>query len=103
MIKEITADGNCLFRAMSFFVEGNQENHRKYRYQTVEYLRIHKDEYQCLFETQQELEDYIKMMAKDHVWGGELELSILSKLYKCIFIIHANNRPDIIVSFEIIK
>ena len=37
------------------------------------------------------------MMANDHVWGGELELSILSKLYKCGFIIHANNRPDISV------
>jgi OTU domain-containing protein 3 len=82
---------------MSFFVEGTQENHMKYRKKVVDYLHRNKQEYQCIFETEQELDEYIKTMEKDHVWGGELELSILSKLYKCGFLIHANNRPDISV------
>ena len=38
------------------------------------------------------------MMSKDRAWGGELEMSILSKLYKCGFLIHANNRPNISVN-----
>ena len=39
------------------------------------------------------------MIERDRVWGGELELSILSKLFKCGFLIHANNRPDISSEF----
>ena len=93
------ADGNCLFRAFSFMRErGNQENHMKYRNEVVQYLRLNKQEYQPIFENKEELEDYIKMIAKDRAWGGELEMSILSKLYKCGFLIHANNRPNISVS-----
>ena len=95
---EITADGNCLFRAMSFFNErGNQENHMKYRREVVNYLRKNKQEYQVIFETEEELEDYIRTLDKDRAWGGELELSILSKLYHCGFTIHAFNRPIITV------
>ena len=48
---EISADGNCLFRAMSFFMEkGNQENHMYYRKVVADYIRGHKEEYQCIFE-----------------------------------------------------
>jgi hypothetical protein len=42
-------------------------------------------------------------MGKDHIWGGDLELSILSKTLQCSFVIHANNRPDITVSFLLQK
>lgn len=98
-IKEIIPDGNCLFRAFSFFRErGNQENHMKYRKEVIHYLRLNKEDYQPIFENREELEDYITMMSKDRAWGGELEMSILSKLYKCGFLIHANNRPNISVS-----
>lgn len=51
-----------------------------------------------IFENERELDDYIRMIEREHSWGGELELSILSKIYKCAFVIHANNRPDISVS-----
>lgn len=43
------------------------------------------------------------MISKDHTWGGDLELGILSKLYNCEFIIHALNRPDISVSITTIN
>jgi uncharacterized protein YdcH (DUF465 family) len=95
---EIMADGNCLFRAFSFFMEkGNQESHMKYRKEVVNYIKKHKDGYQCIFETESELDDYITMIEKDRAWGGELEMSILSKLYQCGFIIHATGRPNISV------
>lgn len=43
------------------------------------------------------MDDYIKMIERERAWGGELEMTILSKLYKCGFMIHANNRPNISV------
>lgn len=63
----------------------------------VQYLRKNKKDYLCIYETEKELDDYIRVIERDHVWGGELEMSILSKLFSCAFIIHANNRPDITV------
>jgi hypothetical protein len=48
-----------------------------------------------LYEQKEELNYYIDNLEKAHVWGGDLEMSILSKLYNCIFVIHATNRPDI--------
>jgi len=45
-LKEILADGNCLFRAFSFFIErGNQSNHQKYRREVTDYMRRHKQKY----------------------------------------------------------
>eukprot|EP00347_Sterkiella_histriomuscorum_P018742 403344352 len=96
-IKEISPDGNCLFRAMSFFEDHSQDNHQKYRHKVVQYLRANQLEYIPIFENQSDLDDYIRMIEREHTWGGELELSILSKIYNCAFIIHANNRPDISV------
>jgi len=50
---EILPDGNCLFRAMSFFIEkGNQENHMKYRREVIEYIKKNKEEYQPIFENE---------------------------------------------------
>ena len=72
-----------------------------YRHKVVDYMRAHKDEYQCLYENEQELEDNIRMIERSHWWGGELEMSILSKLYKCAFVIHATGRPEITVSLPI--
>ncbi|TNV85140.1 hypothetical protein FGO68_gene1959 [Halteria grandinella] len=37
------------------------------------------------------------MIERDRTWGGELEMSILSKQYQCAFVIHANGRPNIAV------
>jgi len=83
---------------MSFFVErGNQENHGRYRREVAAYLKKNKQDYQCIFETERELDDYIAAMELDRAWGGELELSILSKLYRCGFLIHAVARPSISV------
>ena len=98
-VKEILADGNCLFRAFSFFMErGNQSNHMKYRREVTQYMRRHKQDYQCIFENEKELDEYIEAVEKEKAWGGELEMTILSKVYKCGFIIHANGRPNISVS-----
>ncbi len=89
-----------MFRAIALFMEGNQDNHKKYRQATCNYMRKNRQDYEFLYETPEELEDHIQTMEKDHVWGGEPEISILSKLYNCIFIIHSSNRPNITVNIH---
>lgn len=81
-LKEILADGNCLFRAFSFMMErGNQESHMKYRKEVTQYMRKQRHEYQCIFETEKEMDEYIQSIEKEKAWGGELEMAILSKIY----------------------
>ena len=60
-------------------------------------MHSNRSEYQCIFETEKEMDEYIQSIEKERAWGGELEMAILSKIYKCAFIIHANGRPNISV------
>ncbi|KAK2448893.1 Cysteine proteinases superfamily protein [Trifolium repens] len=39
-IVEVTADGNCFFRALADQLEGNEEEHRKYRSMVVKHILI---------------------------------------------------------------
>jgi hypothetical protein len=66
----------------------------------VSYIKRNKDQYQCIFEDANELEDYIRMIERDRAWGGELEMSIISKIHQCGFLIHASGRPNISVFFS---
>ncbi|KAG5614652.1 hypothetical protein H5410_014476 [Solanum commersonii] len=38
-IIQVTADGNCFFRALGDQLEGNEEEHEKYRAMTVKFIR----------------------------------------------------------------
>ena len=44
-LRETTADGNCLFRAISDQLLGFETNHKKVRTETVEYIRTNKDDF----------------------------------------------------------
>nr|XP_025885622.1 OTU domain-containing protein 3 isoform X3 [Solanum lycopersicum] len=39
-IIQVTADGNCFFRALGDQLEGNEEEHEKYRAMTVKFIRM---------------------------------------------------------------
>ncbi len=45
-IKDIQADGNCLFRAVADQLEGNQEKHEKYRSLAVNYIQNNSEIFQ---------------------------------------------------------
>ncbi len=38
-VRDVDADGNCLFRAVADQLEGNQQNHLKYRETAVDYIQ----------------------------------------------------------------
>ena len=88
---------------MSYFFEGNEHNHRKYRDKVVRYLRKNKEEHKVIFETDKEFEDYVQNMASDHVWGGELELVALARLYNCRFHVYATGKPVIVVEDQSVE
>ena len=79
-VKKMDADGNCLFNAVSDQLYGKQDYSSEIRALCCEYLKIEKD-YYADYITSNNINTYIQIMAKDGVWGGNIELQALSELY----------------------
>ena len=97
-IIEMGGDGNCLFRSLADQLEGNERLHRKYREAAIEYIEAHKDMFAPFIEDDETIDQYLSDMIKDGVWGGQIELTALSAVYKFNFIIHQVDNP--IMSFS---
>ena len=59
-------------------MEGNEKLHRKYRQDAVDYIEQNKDLYAPFIEDDETIDQYLGDIAKDGVWGGQLELTVLS-------------------------
>lgn len=79
-VKKMNADGNCLFNSISDQLYGNQDYSANIRALCCEYLKIEKDYYSDYI-TSNNIDTYVQYMAKDAVWGGNIELQALSELY----------------------
>jgi len=97
---KVSGDGNCLFRAISVATHGTEENHYTYRTKAMEYLRDNFDEFFWHFETPYEANEYYTSMSQSGTWGGELELSILSKLFQIKFLLHLSDGKVLPVSIQ---
>ena len=87
------SDGNCLFRAIADQLEGNEKLHRKYRQEAVDYIQQNKDLYAPFIEDDETIDQYLQDIERDGVWGGQLELTVLSLIYKFNYIVHQVDNP----------
>ncbi|KAG8043880.1 hypothetical protein GUJ93_ZPchr0458g22816 [Zizania palustris] len=92
-IIEVTADGNCFFRAMSDQLEGNEEEHMKYRAMVVQYIKEHRVDFEPFIEDEVPFEKYCDSMLKDGTWAGHMELQAASLLTRRNICIHMLNSP----------
>ena len=44
-IRDVSPDGNCLFRSIADQLEGDQHNHKYYRDKICNYLELNKDDF----------------------------------------------------------
>lgn len=104
-IIEMIADGNCLFRAMSYCVSGNQEHHHTIRQQIVRYVTTNWEQFENFltpdfFNSQAvNMITYANIMCEDGVHGGNLEIYAFTKVYKSRLRIHVNNINSQVYSF----
>ncbi|KAL6651832.1 hypothetical protein ACP70R_010757 [Stipagrostis hirtigluma subsp. patula] len=92
-IVEVTADGNCFFRSMGDQLEGNEEEHMKYREMVVDYIVKHREEFEPFIEDEVPFEKYCDFMLKDGTWAGHMELQAASLLTRRNICIHMLNSP----------
>jgi OTU-like cysteine protease len=94
-IIDMAPDGNCLFRAISHQVYGDQDWHHIVRARCVEYLRN-----QLAFYEQWMADDpetYLSNMDKDAVWGGHIEIQAMSELYgRPVYIYAYSSEPRVV-------
>ncbi|KAF0891039.1 hypothetical protein E2562_005132 [Oryza meyeriana var. granulata] len=92
-IIEVTADGNCFFRAMGDQLEGNEEEHMKYRAMVVQYIKEHRTDFEPFIEDEVPFEKYCDSMLEDGTWAGHMELQAASLLTRKNICIHMLNSP----------
>lgn len=87
-LQKIASDGNCLFRAISHQIRGNETAHRQLRADACSYIREHPDQFKDFFEEGETIENYVYRMSQDMQWGDNYAISALAMKYKYKFIIY---------------
>eukprot|EP00753_Platysulcus_tardus_P013766 PLAT3856.10.p1 GENE.PLAT3856.10~~PLAT3856.10.p1 ORF type:complete len:398 (+),score=202.84 PLAT3856.10:49-1194(+) len=91
-LREVKGDGSCLFRSISDQMDGGEDSHAIYRAMAVAHMREHSDDF-APFIVDEPFDDYCSRMARDRVWGGNMELQALSQALAVTIIIHQVNAP----------
>ncbi|ANB14474.1 hypothetical protein AWJ20_2066 [Sugiyamaella lignohabitans] len=92
----IKGDGNCLFRSFSDQYYGdNGDRHQEVRAEVVNYMKEHSDYFALFLEGSgsgnESWPAYIKRMAKDGVYGDNLEIVAFARRYGVNVMIYQND------------
>jgi OTU domain-containing protein 3 len=75
-VKNITADGNCFFRALSDQLQGDEGQHSELRAQVCALMAEQAEDFAPFVEDDQTLETYLARMKREGVWAGHMELQV---------------------------
>ncbi|XP_010558705.1 PREDICTED: OTU domain-containing protein 3 isoform X3 [Tarenaya hassleriana] len=92
-IIQVTADGNCLFRALADQLEGSEDEYGKYRSMVVQYIVKNREMFEPFIEDDVPFDEYCKSMESDGTWAGHMELQAASLVTRCNICIHRNLSP----------
>ena len=79
-VVEMDGDGNCLFRAISLQVYGDQSNHADVRRSCLDFMERESDHYRE-FVADEDFADYVARKRADGVHGNHAEIQAMSELY----------------------
>ncbi|KAF8033913.1 hypothetical protein BT93_C0251 [Corymbia citriodora subsp. variegata] len=77
-IVQVTADGNCFFRALVDQLEGDRDEHGKYQSMVVQYILKNREMFEPFIEDDVPFDEYCKTMDNDGMWAGHMELQAAS-------------------------
>jgi hypothetical protein len=77
-IKEVEADGACLFRAFADQLDAaGPSEHAKYRERCVDFIEAHRQDFEPFLE--QDFGEYCARMRQASAWGGHVEVQALAR------------------------
>ncbi|KAL6572978.1 hypothetical protein OROHE_002454 [Orobanche hederae] len=89
-IIQVTADGNCFFRALADQLEGDEDEHGKYRSLAVQFIKNNREMFEPFVEDEVPFEEYCRFMGEDGTWAGHMELQAASLVTRSNICIHRN-------------
>lgn len=92
-IIEVTADGNCFFRALADQLEGDEDKHEAYRKMVVHYIMKNRENFEPFIEDDVPFDEYCHSMGKDGTWAGHMELQAASLVTHSNICIHRKSSP----------
>ncbi|CAG5109286.1 Protein of unknown function, partial [Cotesia congregata] len=98
---DVIKDGNCLFRTLAKSISLNENEYMNIRLFIIKYIRCNKTKYNTLLSrgaisVQDEdglnipdpkIDDFLRIIARDHVWGNEGSLYAISDALKIIVVV----------------
>ncbi|KAM4689648.1 OTU domain-containing protein 1 [Discoglossus pictus] len=88
----IIPDGNCLYRAVSKAVYGEQSLHSELRERTVHHVADHLDTFTLIIEG--DVGEFLINAAQDGAWGGYPELLAMSQMLGINIHLTTGGRPE---------
>jgi len=79
LIKEMSPDGNCLFRSIADQIYGDQDMHDQVRERCMNYMEVERDHF-SQFVTE-DFDEYLSRKRKDRCYGNNLEIQAIGELY----------------------
>ena len=73
-LKDVSADGNCFFRAICDQRDGSEIHHLDVREEVCEYMEKHEEDFRPFVEDDEEWSVYLARMRKDGSWAGNMEV-----------------------------
>ena len=100
MLKEVMADGHCLYRAVSDQVADSQSNYSSVRSICADTLMNNADEYAPFAEFDDSFEEYVDAVRNSAQWGGQLEVRALAQALKRTIIVYSVEYSEPVVMGE---
>ncbi|XP_030055164.1 OTU domain-containing protein 1 [Microcaecilia unicolor] len=88
----IIPDGNCLYRAVSKAVYGDQARHKELRECTVFHIADHLDEFSPIIEG--DVGEFLINAAQDGAWAGYPEMLAMSQMLNVSIHLTTGGRPE---------
>ena len=92
-LKQITGDGNCLFRALGDQLQGNSNDHFLYRTNVVNYMRQNREDFEPFVEDDISFDSHLSSLAENGTFAGNDSIVAFARLHNITVVIHQLNKP----------
>jgi len=95
--KDVTPDGNCLFRSVCDLIEGKEDNHSFYRELAISFVSNNKDAFLKFLAESEDINSHVQNMKKDGSWAGHIEILALCACLNVKFCLFMIDKPPLTI------
>lgn len=97
-LRDIPADGNCLFRALGDQFEGHCRNHFMHRADVANFMRMNRLDFEPFVEDDVAFDDHLRNLQRLGTHAGNDAIVAFAKLHGLTVVIHQLNGKPLLIS-----